>query len=131
MRILIAEDDFINRNYMSRFLSQYGECDVAVDGKEAIEAYSMALDEGMGYDLVCLDIIMPIQDGYQALEQIRKIENLNEIADEKRAKIIMSSALGKKRNVTKAFRLGCTAYAGKPINLLKFEKMLKKLELIT
>ncbi|NLJ96819.1 MAG: response regulator [Clostridiales bacterium] len=130
MRILIAEDDFITRIYMSRFLSKYGECDIAVDGKEAVEAFSMALDEGMGYDLVCLDIIMPNKDGYQALEQIREIEIANEVPVEERANIVMSSALAEKRNVTKAFNMGCTAYAGKPIDPQKFEKLLKKLDLI-
>ena len=130
MRILIAEDDFITRIYMSRFLSKYGECDIAVDGKEAVEAFSMALDEGMGYDLVCLDIIMSNKDGYQALEQIREIEIANEVPVEERANIVMSSALAEKRNVTKAFNMGCTAYAGKPIDPQKFEKLLKKLDLI-
>lgn len=37
MRILIAEDDLISRNFMVKFLKKYGECDVAVDGMEAVE----------------------------------------------------------------------------------------------
>ena len=84
----------------------------------------------MGYDLVCLDIIMPNKDGYQALEQIREIEIANEVPVEERANIVMSSALAEKRNVTKAFNMGCTAYAGKSIDPQKFEKLLKKLDLI-
>ncbi len=49
MRILIAEDDFASRKFMLRFLSKYGECDVTVDGIEAIEAFNMALEAGEGY----------------------------------------------------------------------------------
>ena len=32
MRILLAEDDFVTRKFMTNFLSKYGECDVTVDG---------------------------------------------------------------------------------------------------
>lgn len=130
MRILIAEDDFASRKFMLRFLSKYGECDVTVDGKEAVDAFLMALDNEEGYDLICLDIMMPVLDGYQALKAIRDIEEERKIPEEKRAKIIMTTALNEGRNVTKAFELGCMAYAGKPIDQEKFENALRKLELI-
>lgn len=130
MRILIAEDDFASRKFMLRFLSKYGECDVTVDGMEAVDAFLMALDANEGYDLVCLDIMMPALDGYQALKAIRDIEKERGITEENAAKIIMTTALNEGRNVTKAFELGCVAYAGKPIDQDKFENVLKKLELI-
>ena len=59
MRILIAEDDFASRLFMKKFLSKYGDCDVAVDGIEAIDAYLNSIQEGQVYDLICLDIMMP------------------------------------------------------------------------
>lgn len=130
MRILIAEDDFASRKFMLRFLSKYGECDVTVDGMEAVDAFLMALDADEGYDLVCLDIMMPELDGYQALKAIRDIEKEKGISEEEASKIIMTTALNEGRNVTKAFELGCVAYAGKPIDQEKFEGVLRKLELI-
>lgn len=130
MRILIAEDDFASRKFMLRFLSKYGECDITVDGVEAVDAFLMALDNDEGYDLICLDIMMPALDGYQALKAIKDIEEERQIPEEKRAKIIMTTALSEGRNVTKAFELGCVAYAGKPIDQEKFENVLRKLELI-
>ena len=130
MKILIAEDDFASRKFMMRFLSKYGEVDVTVDGMEAIEAYTLALDSNEPYDLVCLDIMMPNLDGYQALKAICDLEEDRMIPEEKRAKIIMTTALSEGRNVTKAFELGCVAYAGKPIDQHKFEHVLRKLELI-
>ncbi|MBH1940352.1 response regulator [Mobilitalea sibirica] len=130
MRILIAEDDFASRKFMLRFLSKHGECDVTVDGAEAVEAFTMALEANEGYDLICLDIMMPVLDGYQALKAIREIEFSKGISEDRRAKIIMTTALNEGRNVTKAFELGCTAYAGKPIDQEKFENVLRKLELI-
>ncbi|MCR5792127.1 MAG: response regulator [Lachnospiraceae bacterium] len=130
MKILIAEDDFASRKFMLRFLSKYGECDITVDGLEAVDAFLMALDADEGYDLVCLDIMMPALDGYQALKAIRDIEKERGIPEDKGAKIIMTTALNEGRNVMKAFELGCVAYAGKPIDQEKFESLLKKLELI-
>ena len=130
MKILIAEDDFASRKFMLRFLSKYGECDVTVDGMEAVDAFTMALDSDEGYDLVCLDIMMPELDGYQALKQIREYEKEKGISEEDGAKIIMTTALNEGRNVTKAFELGCVAYAGKPIDQDKFENVLRKLNLI-
>lgn len=126
MKILIAEDDFASRKFMLKFLSNYGECDVTVDGMEAVDAFLMALEDGEGYDLVTLDIMMPVLDGYQALKAIRDIERERGIPEEKMAKIIMTTALNEGRNVKKAFELGCTVYSGKPINQEKFEGVLKK-----
>ena len=130
MKILLAEDDFVTRKFMTGFLSKYGECDVTVDGSEAVDAFMMALEDDAPYDLVCLDIMMPVMDGYQALKAIRDIEKEKQIPEEKRTKIIMTTALNEGRNVSKAFELGCVAYAGKPIDQEKFENVLKKLGLI-
>lgn len=127
MRILIAEDDFASRKVILKFLSVYGECDVTVDGMEAIDAYMMALEEGDPYDLVCLDVMMPIMDGYQALKNIRDIEKEHNIPEEKRAKVIMTTALNEEKNVKKAFELGCTVYCGKPIDMDKLKSTLDKL----
>lgn len=130
MRILIAEDDFASRKMLLKFLSVYGECDVTVDGMEAIDAYLMALEEEEPYDLVCLDVMMPIMDGYQALKNIREIEKERNIPEEEMAKIIMTTALNEEKNVKKAFELGCTVYCAKPIDMDKLKNTLEKLELI-
>lgn len=130
MKILLAEDDFVTRKYMSNFLKKYGECDVTVDGMEAVDAFTMALEDGEPYDLVCLDIMMPIMDGYQALAGIRKQEKEHDIPAEKAVKVIMTTALNEEKNVKKAFELGCTIYSGKPIDQERFEQAIKMLGLI-
>ena len=131
MRILIAEDDFASRKFMLSFLSDYGECDVTADGREAVDAFALALEEKAGYDLVCLDIMMPKMDGYQALEAIREIEKEQKVPEERASKVIMTTALSDSRNVRKAFELGCVAYAGNPISQAKFERQLQKLGLLS
>ena len=130
MKILLAEDDYATRKFMASFLSKYGECDVAVDGMEAVDAFMMAMEEGEPYDLVCLDIMMPVMDGYQALLGIRNLEKERNIAEEDAVKVIMTTALNDEKNVKMAFDLGCTIYSGKPIDKEKFEMALKKLGMI-
>ena len=126
MKILLAEDDFVTRKFMTEFLSKYGECDVTVDGMEAVDAFMMALEDDEPYDLVCLDIMMPVMDGYQALMGIRNLEKERNIPPEKVAKVIMTTALNEEKNVKMAFELGCTVYSGKPIDKEKFDQVLKK-----
>ena len=130
MKILLAEDDLVTRKFMQNFLSNYGECDVTVDGMEAVDAFMMAMEEGEPYDLVCLDIMMPVMDGYQALLGIRNLEKERNIAEEDAVKVIMTTALNDEKNVKMAFDLGCTIYSGKPIDEEKFEMALKKLGMI-
>ena len=130
MKILLAEDDYVTRKAMDSFLSKYGECDVTVDGMEAVDAFLLALEEEEPYDLVCLDIMMPVMDGYQALMGIRNLEKERQIPEEKAVKVIMTTALNDEKNVKMAFELGCTIYSGKPIDQKSFEQALKKLGLI-
>ncbi|MBD5460534.1 MAG: response regulator [Lachnospiraceae bacterium] len=130
MKILLAEDDFATRKFMVNFLSKYGECDVTVDGMEAVDAFMMAMEDGEPYDLICLDIMMPVMDGYQALVGIRNLEKERNIPEDKAVKVIMTTALNEERNVKMAFELGCTIYSGKPIDQDRFEQALKKLNLI-
>ena len=127
---MLAEDDYVTRKAMDSFLSKYGECDVTVDGMEAVDAFMLALEEEEPYDLVCLDIMMPVMDGYQALMGIRNLEKERNIPPEKQVKVIMTTALNDEKNVKMAFELGCTIYSGKPIDQVRFEQALKKLGLI-
>jgi len=131
MKILIAEDDYVSRKFLYKFLSSYGECDITVDGMEAIEVFLMALDDEEYYDLVCLDIMMPEVDGVKALKTIRLLEEEREVPKEKRAKIIMTTALNDTDKIMGSFDSGSEAYAVKPIDIDKFLDVMGKLGLIT
>lgn len=130
MKALVAEDDFASRKFITNYLNQYGECDATVDGMEVVDAFMMAYEDEEPYDLVCLDVMMPVMDGYQALKAIRDIEVEKGIPVEKRVKIIMMTALNEERNVKKAFEMGCTVYCAKPVDMEKLKGVLQKLSLI-
>ena len=130
MRILIAEDDMTSRRFLSKFLSQYGECDVVVDGMEALDAYLISAKDKTPYDLICLDIMMPKVDGVKVLKAIRDFETQRGLLPEKRVKIIMITALADTEYVHRAFELGCEAYAAKPIDTEKLIEVMENLEII-
>lgn len=130
MKILIAEDDLASRKFLYKFLSNYGDCDITVDGIEAIDAYMIALDDGEPYDFICLDIMMPKLDGLKVLKRIREIEKGSGVGFKNPAKIIITTALNETEFVFDAFDSGCEGYAVKPIDTKKFIEVMNKLGLI-
>jgi len=131
MKILIAEDDLASRTFLFKFLSQYGDCDMTVDGIETVEAFLLAYDLGAPYDLICLDIMMPKVDGIKALKAIREIEKQKGITEDKKVKVIMTTALNDKELVLESFNTGCEAYAAKPIDTVKFVEVMQHLQLLS
>jgi two-component system chemotaxis response regulator CheY len=132
VKMLIVEDDFISRKLLKDFLSAYGECDIAVDGREAVQAFEQALDEDAPYDLVCMDILMPHLDGQAALKQIRKIESEKGLSGPAQTKVIMTTAFGDSENVVEAFFEGAaTSYLIKPIHKRRLLEEVRKLGLIS
>lgn len=131
MRILIAEDDYVSRKFLYKFMSQFGEVDITVDGMEAIEVFLMALEDKHYYNLVCLDIMMPEVDGIKALKTIRKLEEERDVPEDKRCKIVMTTALNDPKGIFETFDLGSEAYAVKPIDTDKLIDVLKRLKLLT
>ncbi|MCT4583303.1 MAG: response regulator [Peptostreptococcaceae bacterium] len=130
MRILIVEDEYVSRRFLYKFMKEYGECDVTVNGKEAIEAFIISLEDENPYDLILLDIMMPEIDGMKVLKTIRLMERDRGIIGHERVKIIMTTALNESENVMEAFDEGCEAYAAKPLDTKKLISVMEKLNLI-
>ena len=127
MRILVVEDDFISRRLLCRYLDSFGECDVAVNGNEALAAIRQALDTAAPYDLVCLDIMMPGLSGQETLQELRGIEEAH--GSDARAKVIMTTALEDQESVAQAFAAQADGYVTKPVDKRRFVETLKDLGL--
>ncbi len=108
MKILIADDDFINRLYIKELLEEGFETEEAKDGIETIEKLKT-----FDADVVLLDIMMPNMDGFQTLEKIRKNELTREIS------VIMVTAKVEKDDVVRAIRAGADDYIKKPIDQIE------------
>jgi two-component system chemotaxis response regulator CheY len=74
--------------------------------------------------------MMPKVDGVKTLRAIRELEKQYDIAQDKRVKIIMTTALAEAQLVRTAFEYGCEAYAAKPIDTPKLIEVMGKLGLI-
>ncbi len=131
MKTLIVEDDFASRKLMHKYLAPLGECDVVVDGEEALEAFQLAMNEKAPYDLICLDIMLPKKDGQEVLKEIRDIEEGHRRIGNDATKVIMTTALGDAKNVLNAFRSQCEAYLQKPISQEQLYRELRELKLLT
>jgi len=128
MKILVVEDDFASRYVLQKLLQKYGECHTAVNGAEGLEAFRLAERDGDGYDLICLDIMMPVMDGQELLRKIRdEEEEIFKIPREERSKIVMITALNDYDNIKAAFMSLCDGYIFKPYKKEKVEEELRKL----
>jgi len=119
LRILVVEDDFTCRRVMCHIVEAFGECDVAVDGEEAVEAVRLGLEGATPYDVIFLDIMMPKMDGQAALKAIRALELQYECQPGAGAKIFITSALDDSKNVLEAFQSQCDGYIVKPYDKQK------------
>ena len=125
--MLVAEDEFLSRNLLTRMIQRYGTVDGAVDGAEAIEALKTAYEDGKPYDLVFLDIMMPVKDGQTTLQELRSYEESKGVPSPDACKVFMVTALGDARNVMTAFRNQCEGYVTKPYSMDAIKEVVEKI----
>jgi class 3 adenylate cyclase len=105
-KILIADDNRVNRLLLGRGLEQQGHTVVfAEHGREALEL--LRKDD---FDLLLLDVLMPELDGYEVLAELKHDLHLREIP------VIMTSSLDELDSVVKCVEMGAEDYLNKPIN---------------
>jgi two-component system, chemotaxis family, chemotaxis protein CheY len=130
MKVLIVDDDFVSRTRLHRQLQGYGECHVAANGKDAVQAFQSALESDQPYNLACLDIMMPEMDGQEVLKQIRALEESKGILSTYGAKIVMTTSMDDADNLFTAYSNLCDGYLVKPVDKAKLLDELRKMKLI-
>jgi len=130
MKILIVEDDATSRLLLQTILREFGECQVAVDGNDALAAFLAAQQAKQPFQLICLDIMMPDIDGKEVLGAIRDLEKASGRLPETWAKVVMTTALGDPRTVGTSYYDLCDSYLVKPIDKAKLLDCLRQLKLI-
>jgi two-component system chemotaxis response regulator CheY len=130
LRILLAEDDFACRLLLQTFLSRYGECHIAVNGNEAVEAFRISMEQERPYDMICMDIMMPEMDGREAVRRIRAIEEARGTLSTSGVKVIMTTTVEEVKEVILCFQELCDAYLMKPIDLTELVGQMKRFQLI-
>lgn len=117
IRVLVAEDNILNQRIMEILLKKKGwSCTLVADGLEAVEAYF----EG-SYDVVLMDIDMPVMDGWEATIEIRK--------KDKKIPIIAVTAYNEESFKKKSFECGMNLFLSKPYNKEEiYEAILKSID---
>jgi two-component system chemotaxis response regulator CheY len=131
MKTLVVEDEFTNRLLLQSLLARYGDCHIAVNGEEAVNAFHQAVDSRSYYNLICMDIRMPGMDGVEAVRQIRALEEEHGVLSTAGVNILMVTAMDEPKEVFQSFHALCDAYLIKPIDANKLIEELRKMELIT
>ena len=116
--ILVAEDNEINVEILRAMLRQLGfECDIAPNGKEALR---MAMETP--YDIVLMDVNMPVMDGLTATREIRS--KLPQTANKKDLPIIAFTAATLPDNIAEIINAGMNDHIAKPFSLETLRKKL-------
>lgn len=116
--ILLVEDNYFNQKVVLFNLQKFNHrVDLAENGKAAVDKF-----KNNRYDLILMDVQMPIMDGYEATEIIRRLEKENNKQKNRdsHTPIIAMTANAMKEDVEKAYLVGMNAYLAKPFNSEKF-----------
>ena len=120
--ILLAEDNELNREIAVEILNAYGfEVDTAENGAIAVEKVRTAAPGQ--YDLVLMDVQMPLMNGYEAAQAIRKSSN----PDGKAIPIIAMTANAFSDDIRACLNAGMDAHISKPVDMSAFEKTVRSL----
>ena len=118
MKILVVEDNVVNQKVAQGLLKKLGAaCDVVGDGLEAIKALEM-----INYDLVFMDMQMPVMDGLEATEHIRS--GRSKLVNNK-VPIIAMTANAMEEDRRACLEAGMNDYMSKPIDVDKLSNMLQ------
>lgn len=117
----------MSRRILQKHLASFGICEIAVNGREAMKAFSLAWEEGKPYRLIFLDIMIPEMDGKEVLKNIRSVETEKRVREQDRAKILMTTALNDPTSVLEVIQAQCNDYLVKPIGKNKLFEKLRKL----
>lgn len=110
--VLVVDDVPLNRLLVTKMLSRFNfNVSEAENGLEAMREFFKQKP-----DLVFLDILMPLMDGFEVLKEVRKTEAWKDV------KIVILSALNTNEDIVKAYNMGANDFITKPIMM---EKLLK------
>ncbi len=127
IKILVVEDDIATKIMMKKMMSKYGECETAENGEKGVEIVQSAIENDSHYDLICIDIMMPVMNGHDALKKIRALEKRNNIPA---TTIIMTSALNDDQNLLDAIKGKSDGYLTKPVNKQAIERLMNSLNVV-
>lgn len=130
MKSLVVDDELVSRRKLKKIMESFGPSDEVENGDQAVLAVIRALNLGEPYEVILMDLMMPVMDGHEALKRIRAIERERRIEPGKEARVIVVSSLEDQKNVCQAFFKGlASVYVTKPVNRESVHTALRSLNL--
>jgi len=129
-KFLIVEDEYINRQLLLSILSEYGDCDLAINGSDAVEMFEASFYAGSAYDLVCLDVLLPGMNGHNVLQHIREFEEKMNVKEHRKAKIVMITGIDDSASVKISMKYKANKYIKKPVRKNILLGIIKSLDLL-
>lgn len=126
MRTLIVDDDITSSFFLQKLIEPFSTFVRVGNGIDALSTFRNAKIDGVPFDLIFLDIIMPDLDGQKVLQKIRTIEDEWKIQSGHGVKIIMLTSLKDRKTVLESFKNRCDAFLVKPLSRQKLEEALKQ-----
>lgn len=121
MRILLAEDNALNREIAIELIGETGaQVEAAEDGQQALDAFAASAENY--YDLILMDIQMPVMDGYEAVRRIRALPR----PDAKTVCIAAMTANAFVEDIKKARDAGMDEHIAKPVDIKSVEEIMGK-----
>jgi signal transduction histidine kinase/ActR/RegA family two-component response regulator len=122
MHVLLVEDNMINSLIATELLTNVGiEVTAAENGQEAIERLAEARRDGIGFDLILMDLQMPVMDGYEATVKIKAMPEYAKMP------IFALTAHAFPEERERCLSLGMTGHLAKPIDVDKFFAALREI----
>ena len=126
MRILLAENNALNREIALVILEEKGaEVTCAVNGKEALDCFAES-PEGF-YDVILMDIMMPVMDGLQATRKIRTLKR----PDAQAIPVFAMTANAFQEDIQKSREAGITAHFSKPLDYEMLVRKIREMNRVT
>jgi len=127
MKILVIDDEYVALSRMVKLFSRWGNAVGATNATQAVEMVNDALQSGLPYDIISIDIELPDSDGLDLLEKLKACEEKFHPQNPWYSKKIIISAKSKHDNIQKALALGCDDFLVKPVSLATLEEKMKHL----
>ena len=123
LKILLVEDNVLNQRIVTLSLKKFNhEVTIAANGVEAVDHFNKS-----SFDVILMDIMMPVMDGLEATVKIRELENSHNI--KKRTPIIALTANTMDNDRDKCLSYGMDEFMAKPFDIERLKSIFEDLRI--
>ena len=124
MKVLIVEDDPTTAHLMKYVVGKHADFEHADNGQKAYDEFCNAFESTEPFDLIFLDIMMPIADGQEVLQSIRAFEEDQGIIQSEGVRVVMTTCVDDNKEIYEALASGAMEYLTKPVRKERLQQII-------